>query len=121
MCSPDPDDEWQVPLTDDQRREIDEIVMMVSKISDLGYRMDYSFRGYDNKHYVILEGTKCYGQAPKVHAFLSGAYALMDWSRTSIETVETHHDEFGSPVIYPPEGHGTYEIRIKETDNDKTN
>jgi hypothetical protein len=69
------------PLTDDQRREVDEIVMMVTKISDLGYRLDYSFRGYDNKHYVILEGTKCYGQAPKVHAFLSGAYAIMDWSR----------------------------------------
>jgi len=79
----DADDEWMTPLTDDQRREIDEIVMMVSKISEHGYRLDYSFRGYDNRHYVVLEGTKCYGQSPKVHAFLSGAYAIMDWSRTN--------------------------------------
>ena len=81
--SPSPDDEVLAPMTDDQRREVDEIVMMVSKISELGYRIDYSFRGYDAKHYVLLEGTKCYGQSPKVHAFLSGAYAIMDWSRTS--------------------------------------
>ena len=81
--APDPDDEVLAPMTDDQRREVDEIVMMVSKISELGYRIDYSFRGYDAKHYVLLEGTKCYGQSPKVHAFLSGAYAIMDWSRTS--------------------------------------
>ena len=84
-CVLDANDEWKTEFTDDQRQEIDEIVMMVDQIAGKGYRIDYSFRGYDNKHYVILEGDKCYGQSPKVHAYLSGAYAIMDWARRKDE------------------------------------
>jgi hypothetical protein len=84
--APDPDDEAIAPFTDDQRREVDEIVMMCDQIANHGYRIDYAFRGYDNKHFVVLEGDKCYGQGPKVHAYLSGAYAIMDWSRRAKKT-----------------------------------
>jgi hypothetical protein len=75
------DDEWLTELTPEQRHEVAEITMMVSQLVEHGYTIDYSFRGFDRKHYVILEGTKCYGMAPKVHAFLSGATTTMDWSR----------------------------------------
>ena len=75
------DDDWIGPTTEYQANELREIVMMVNQISEKGYSIDYSLRGYDMKHFVILEGDKCYGQAPKVHAYLSGAYAIMDWAR----------------------------------------
>ena len=75
------DDEWVGPTTEYQANELREIVMMVNQISEKGYSIDYSLRGYDMKHFVVLEGDKCYGQSPKVHAYLSGAQHMMDWSR----------------------------------------
>lgn len=83
---PSVNDEWMIGLNDLQQRQHDEIVMMVHQLSDHGYRINYSLREYDMKHFVILEGDKCYGQAPKVHAYLSGAYAVMDWSRSNDES-----------------------------------
>jgi hypothetical protein len=78
----------------DEGQMVDEIVMMVDQIAEHGYSIDYSFRGYDNKHYVVLEGTKCYGQELKVHSFLCGATTLMDWSRRKPDTM-THDEKDG--------------------------
>jgi hypothetical protein len=81
----DEDDEWLPSLTEDQRRELEEIGMMTQQLENKGYRIHYDYQAYSNKSFVVLEGTKCYGQSPKVHAFLSGAYAIMDWSRSNDE------------------------------------
>ena len=79
------DDEWFTELSDDQRREHEEIGMMVRQIKAHGHSIELDFRSYDRKYFVIMGGDKCYGQAPKVHAYLSGAYAAMDWSRSNDE------------------------------------
>ncbi len=71
-----PDDEWMTELTEDQTREYEEIVAMVNELSERAIKVEYSFRGYDRKHMVEVQGAKCYGQGPKVHAFLSGAVAM---------------------------------------------
>jgi len=77
-----PQDEWVGPVTDVQLQEHHEITIMTTQIEDHGYNIDLSHRTYDRKYFIILEGDKCYGQGPKVHAYLSGAVAIMDWSRT---------------------------------------
>jgi hypothetical protein len=94
---------------DHQSQLVHEIVMMVNQIAEHGYNIDYSFRGYDNKHYVVLEGTKCYGQEDKVHSFLCGATTLMDWSRRKPDTnpLECHtgdctsdHEEYKDTMTH---------------------
>ena len=82
----DPDDVWLGAITDDQRREHEEIGMMVRQIRAHGHSIELDYRADDRKYFVVMGGDKCYGQAPKVHAYLSGAYAAMDWSRHSDET-----------------------------------
>ena len=85
LRAPDSDHEWEGPITEDQRREHAEIKMMVREIRDHGHTIHIDYRSYDRKYFVIMDGTKCYGQGPKVHAFLSGAYAAMDWRRSNDE------------------------------------
>jgi hypothetical protein len=79
--TPDPDYEWLGPVTDDQRVEMREIRMMVLQIREHGHSIVLDYRAYDRTFFVVMNGDKCYGQGPKVHAYLSGAVAAMDWSR----------------------------------------
>lgn len=73
---PNSDDEWRTELSNDQIQMHQEVAMMVQQLSEGGFNIEYSLRGYDMKHMVVLEGDKCYGQAPKVHAYLSGALTI---------------------------------------------
>jgi hypothetical protein len=81
--TPDRDDEWLADTTDEQRAEMAEIRMMVRQIREHGHSIELDYRAYDRKFFVIMDGDKCYGQGPKIHAYLSGAYAAMDWSRSN--------------------------------------
>ncbi len=82
----DPDEQWLTERTEEQSQEDSEIVMMINRVHAHNIAIQYAFRGYDNKHLLEVEGTKCYGQSPKVHAFLSGvlvgAEALIFRGRT---------------------------------------
>jgi hypothetical protein len=100
---PDPDDEWLPELDEDERRRLEEIGMMTQQLREKGYRIHYDYRAFDNKSFVVLEGTKCYGQTPQVHAFLSGAYAVMDWSR---KKPDPNDDLYAAGITpdYPGEG-----------------
>lgn len=71
----EPNDIWQRSLEEDEARMNDEITQMVDRLAARGLLIDYAYRKDDNKHFIVMEGDKCYGQAPQVHAYLSGACA----------------------------------------------
>ncbi len=82
------DDEWLQELTEAQQREQNEIVSMIDQLSNRAIKVEYSFRGYDRTHLLIVQGTKCYGLGPKVHAFLSGCLAMSnayEWEKARNE------------------------------------